>query len=300
MLVSASRRTDIPAFYGQWLLNRLREGYALVRNPFNPLLVTRVSLLPEAVDGLVLWTKNPAPLLSGLGEIERLGHRLMVHCTLTAFGRDLEPMVPSRAERIRACRVLAERIGPERVVWRFDPILFTPDHSPDRLLGEFAALAGELRGSTHRCIISLLTLYRKCLRNLTGIALLDPDDRVKETFIRQLADIAGSHDMVLQACCDPFLQEQCHVERAGCIDDRLFTAPDGQPLHLPKDRGQRPGCGCAASVDIGAYNTCPHGCLYCYANTSSRAVAVNRANHDPRAPLLIGSLSGRERIVERR
>jgi len=299
MIVSASRRTDIPAFYGEWLLNRLREGFALVRHPFNPLQVTRVSLDPRVVDGIVFWTKNPAPLLPRLAEIERLGHRALFQVTLTGCDRDLEPHVPARAEGIAAFRTLAEQIGPERVLWRFDPILFTATRGPDLLLREFADLAAALRGFTRQCTVSFLSLYAKCRHNLAGIALLHPDDGDRIDFVRQLAMIAAENDIVLRACCDVFLHEQCGIEAARCIDDRLLTEVWGRP-GVPKAKGQRPGCHCATSIDIGAYNTCPHGCRYCYANVSARAVAANVARHDPRSPLLTGSLTGRERVTERK
>jgi len=299
MIISASRRTDIPAFYGEWLLNRLREGSVLVRNPFNPRQVSRVSLDPGVVDCLVFWTKNPAPLLSRLAEIERLGHPFNFQYTLTACDRSLEQHLPARSERIATFRTLAERIGPERVLWRFDPILFTRGQGPDQLLREFATLAGHLRSSTRHCTISFLSLYAKCKRNLSGIALAMPDEREMRNFVRQLAEIAAENGIRLRACCDAFLQEQCGIEAARCIDDRLLASILGQPVRVAKDKGQRPGCGCVASIDIGAYNTCPHGCRYCYANSSERAVAANRAAHDPCSPLLTGTLTGQETITDR-
>jgi hypothetical protein len=299
MIISASRRTDIPAFYSNWLLNRLREGYALVRNPFNPQQVSRVSLDPQIVDCLVFWTKNPASLLPRLDEIDRLGHRSYFQFTLTGYDRNLEPYVPELAERIAVFRRLAEQIGPERVLWRFDPILFTRSQGPDALLHDFAELAGQLHSCTRQCTISFLSLYEKCKRNLQGIALQSPDNQEKKNFIRQMAGIAEQNGMVLRACCDSFLHDQCAVESARCIDNRLLAALLGQPVRVQKDKGQRPGCGCAASVDIGAYNTCPHGCRYCYANVNERVVSVNRAAHDPCSPLLTGVLTGQETITER-
>jgi len=300
MIISASRRTDIPAFYSEWLLNRLRQGFVLVRNPFNPLQVARVSLDPGDVDCLVFWTKNPMPLLPRLAEIDRLGHRVLFQFTLTACDRSLERHVPARAERLAAFRALAERIGPERVLWRFDPILFTPDQGSEELLREFADLAGHLHPFTRQCTISFVSLYAKCRRNLQGMTLLTPDERAKIDFVRRLAEIAAANGLRLRACCDPFLQERCGIEAARCIDDRLLTTILGQPVRSGKDKGQRPGCGCAVSVDIGAYNTCPHGCRYCYANVSERAVAANVAAHDPHSPLLTGHLNGKETILARK
>jgi hypothetical protein len=299
MIVSASRRTDIPALYAKWLLNRLRDGHALVRNPFHFRQVSRVSLEPSQVDCLVFWTKNPAPMLAHLAEIERLGHCFYFQYTLTACPRELEPYLPPREERIAAFRRLAERIGPDRVLWRFDPIVCTRQQGPEAVLREFATLAAQLHRHTRRCTVSFVTLYAKCKRNLAGIDLLAMDDGEKMAFAGRLAEIAANHGIALQACCDSFFSGQCGIEPARCIDHRLVATIAGQAVHVAKDKGQRPGCGCVASVDIGAYDTCPHGCRYCYANVGERAVAANWAAHDPNSPLLSGTLTGQERIVER-
>jgi len=299
MIVSASRRTDIPAFYSEWLLHRLREGYVLVRNPFNPMQVSRVSLDPQVVDCIVFWTKNPAPLLPRLGEIERLGHRCYFHYTLTACDRRLERHVPDKAERIAVFRRLADRIGPERVLWRFDPILFTREQEPNTVLREFAELVQALHPFTRQCTISFLSLYQKCKRNLRDVEMLPLDDTKTLHFVRQLVALTGESGIKLKACCDSFLHERCGIEAAQCIDGRLLATLLGEPVRIAKDKGQRPDCGCFASVDIGAYNTCAHGCRYCYANVNDQVVAANLATHDPRSPLLTSVLTGQEAITDR-
>jgi hypothetical protein len=299
MIISASRRTDIPAFYSDWLLNRLRAGFALVRNPFNPRQVSRVVLDPQRVDCLVLWTKNPAPLMQHLDEIDRLGYHYYFQFTLTGYGLPLEPQVPDQARLIATFRRLAARIGPERVLWRFDPIVCTPTQPPDQVVGRFARLAKQLHGYTCRCTISFLSLYAKCRRNLRGIPLTPLDDLEKCSLGQRLAAVAGQYNIRLCSCCDPVLTDQAGIESAHCIDGALLAELLGTPVHIQQDRGQRPGCGCAASVDIGAYDTCAHGCRYCYANTSPQAVLRNRAAHDPHSPLLIGNLIGTETVRER-
>ncbi len=297
MIVSASRRTDIPAFYGEWLLQRLRQGHVLVRHPFRPDRITRLSLAPETLTGLVFWTKNPVPLLGRLGEIEQLGHRFVFQYTLTTYGTELEPKVPAVAERVAAFRTLAERIGAERVLWRYDPILFTPDFSPAEHLRRFAILARALRGHTRICTISRLTLYAKCRRNLQGIDLEKPAEEEMVAFASELAAIAGEHGLALRACCDGLLTDRCGIEAARCIDASLLAALSGRPVAVRRDGSQRPGCGCAVSIDIGAYNTCAHGCRYCYANSSALAVAGRITKHDPASPLLVGWPRGDETIV---
>ena len=297
MIISASRRTDIPAFYSEWLLNRLREGFVLVRNPFNPNQVSRVPLDPRTVDAIVFWTKNPAPILSRLEEIERLGYCYYFQFTITACDRSLEQNVPAKPELVATFRQLAKRIGPERVLWRYDPILFTSTLTPARHLRGFEQLAEQLQGSTRRCTISFLSLYAKCKRNLQGSKLVTLDETEKMNFVRQLAVLAEKYRIRLYACCDSFLHEQCEIEAAKCIDGRVLASILDQPLRSKKESGQRPGCGCVASIDIGAYNTCPHGCRYCYANVSERVVSHNFAAHDPGSPLLTGALTGREIIT---
>ncbi len=300
MIISASRRTDIPAFYTAWLMNRLHQGSVLVSNPFNPNQVSQVSLDPQTVDGIVFWTKNPAPILPHLEEIRRLGYQYYFQFTLTGYDQSLEKNLPAQAERIAVFHELAQRIGPERVLWRYDPIIFTPTFNPACHLHWFEHLASQLHGSTRRCTISFLSLYEKCKRNMQDIELLAIEETDKMRFVSQLAAIADTYSMQLCACCDSFLQQRCGVEAARCIDDRVLAAILGHPVRGKKDSGQRPGCGCVASIDIGAYNTCGHGCRYCYANVSEKIVAHNFASHDPDAPLLTGVLTGRETITIRK
>ncbi|MBV5318707.1 MAG: DUF1848 domain-containing protein [Desulfobulbaceae bacterium] len=299
MIISASRRTDIPAFYSPWLLNRLRAGSVLVRNPFNPNQVSQVPLDPQVVDGIVFWTKNPAPMLPCLEEIDRLGYRYYFQFTVTAYDQHLEPCLPDKAEVIATFRHLAQRIGPERVLWRYDPMIFTSTCTPAYHLRQFEYLAAQLHGCTRRCTLSFLSMYAKCKRNLQGIALLaiEPDEKIK--FVGQLAAISEKYGIKLCACCDPFLQEQCGIEAARCIDDELLASMLGQSLRVGKASGQRPGCGCVASIDIGAYHTCPHGCRYCYANSNERVVAQNYGSHDPDSLLLIGTLTGTETLIQK-
>ncbi len=299
MIISASRRTDIPAFYSPWLLDRLRAGTVMVRNPFNPNQVSQVILDSRTVDGLVFWTKNPAPMLPHLAEIDRLGYQYYFQFTITPYGQDLEPNVPAKAEVIATFIQLAKLIGPERVLWRFDPMILTPTYTAMDHLQQFESLAAQLQGSTRCCTISFLTLYAKCQRNLRGIKLDSPNITDKIIFIGQMAAIASKYGINLYACCDPLLQEQGGVAAARCIDDQMLAQILGHSLRVKKATGQRPGCGCAASIDIGAYNTCPHGCRYCYANSNAQVAARNYGGHDPDSPLLTGTLTGCETITRK-
>ncbi|MGE4559997.1 MAG: DUF1848 domain-containing protein [Desulfobulbus sp.] len=299
MIISASRRTDIPAFYSPWLLNRLRAGRVLVRNPFNFHQVSEIRLSPAVVEALILWTKNPAPLLPHLDEIEAMGYPVLIHYTITACDRYVEPGLPDVSQRLAAFRVLSDMVGPDRVLWRFDPILLTQAQGIDHCLDRFTGLAGALEGLTHQCSISFVSLYAKCRRNLTGVGLLNPDALMKKELVMELAFLAKAHGMRLKACCDEFLTDECGIDQAHCIDAAQLGGILGCNLQVRKDPGQRRGCGCSMSIDIGAYDSCAHGCRYCYANTSHQAVARNIAAHDPDSPLLIGHLQGNETIRKR-
>ena len=297
MIISASRRTDIPAHYAQWVCNRLRQGYVLVRNPYNFNQVTQVSLDPSVVDCLVFWTKNSEPLLPLLEEIEHLGHHCYFQFTLTPYGAELEQALPDKQRLVTIFQELARRVGPERVIWRYDPILFTPTYTVARHVASFARLASQLGGFTRRCTISLLRLYAKCKINLRDVSLVNVPEEAIAACIARLQAIARDQGIRLDACADTFLQERCGLPAARCIDDQLIASLLGMPVQLPRDAGQRPACCCCASIDIGAYDTCANGCRYCYANTSGKAVARNQESHDPASPLLAGQLTGAETIT---
>lgn len=300
MIISASRRTDIPAFFSPWLVNRLRAGSVLVRNPFNYRQVGRIRLDPSVVDCIVLWTKNPAPLLPHLEEIAQLGYPMVTHFTITACDQALEPGLPGLSKRIETFQALSEKLGPERVLWRFDPILLTLAQGPGYWVDRFGELSRALQGYTRQCTVSFVSLYAKCRRNLAGIDLLEPGDRIKRELAHQLTKQAGCCGIRLVACCDPFLTNDCSIEQGHCIDAAQLGAILGCTLKGKPDPGQRPGCGCTLSIDIGAYDSCAHGCRYCYANTGRQAVVRNMAAHDPKSPLLIGHLQGDEIIHDRK
>lgn len=271
----------------------------MVRNPFNRHQVADIRLDPSVVDCLVLWTKNPAPLLPYMREIESMGYPTFIQYTITACDQHLEPSLPSVKTRIVTFKKISELLGPERVLWRFDPILLTKKQDVDHCLTRFTELAKALQGLTHQCTISFVRLYAKCRRNLAGIDLLEPDDLKKKELAVRLNSMATAHGIRLMACCDSFLSNECGIEQAHCIDARQLGTILGHDLVVKKDPGQRPGCGCSMSIDIGTYDSCPHGCRYCYANTSHQAAMRNIAAHDPFSPILNGHIQGDEIIRKR-
>ncbi len=289
MILSASRRTDIPAYYADWFFHRLAEGWLLVRNPMNPAAVKRVSLLRQDVDGIVFWSKNPAPMLPRLNLLD--GYRYYFQFTLTPYGPGIEPGLPAKAEVMDTFRRLSDIIGPERVIWRYDPILFNPDYTPERHVREFADMARALGGHTRRCTISFIDSYKNTRANSESLRLIDPGDDARRWLARAFAGAAAENGIGVSACAEEIDFSGCGVGRARCVDAELFNALWGLGLSRRKAAGQRKHCGCAQSVDIGAYNTCPGGCLYCYANYSPGMIARNRSAHDSAGPALLPACS---------
>lgn len=285
MIVSCSRRTDIPAFYSRWFFNRLREGFVLVRNPMNAGQIRRVSLAPADVDGFVFWTKDPAPILEELHLLKDYGFYFQV--TLTPYGRDLEPNLPPPAERLETFIRLSDQIGPQRVIWRYDPILLSGALGIEDHLEHFSHLASRLSGHTRKCIISFIDLYRHIQARMSDLSARAPDPTEMHLLAKSIAQIAGRCGMTVETCAEEIDLSGCGIEHGRCIDARLIAELTGRPPVAQKDKYQRKLCGCAASVDIGQYDTCPHLCQYCYANVSRRKMERNCALHDDQSPLLI-------------
>lgn len=286
-VISASRRTDIPAYYMPWLMNRLDAGTVNYLNPFGAKVVT-VSLRPEHVHSIVFWSKHYGPFLKHVEEIERRGYRFYCHYTITGAPRVLEPHVPDWQHSIQVFRQLAALTGPRRVLWRFDPIVFTDELDADFYLGRFRALAAALSGATERCTFSFASYYGKVERRMSqiGIAYADPPLEEKQALAAALADIAGEHGITLYACCQEALVEG-KVRQAHCVDGDLLADlfPDRPPLTTL--RPTREQCGCFASRDIGAYDSCAHGCVYCYATQNHHSAARRLRRHDPAGEMLI-------------
>lgn len=299
MIISASRRTDIPAFYADWFCNRVREGFLYVRNPMNAHQISRVSLDPEVVDCIVFWTNNPAPLTRRLGELAAYAYYFQV--TLTGYGRDVEPRVPDkRAALIPAFLELSQAIGPERAVWRYDPILFNDTYTPAYHLHAFRAIAEALDGATERCVISFVDTYARNRASMERLHARELPTGELVAFAAELAGIAREHGMTVGSCAEKIDLAACGIEHNSCIDRALIERLVGAPLKVGKDKAQRAECGCCASVEVGTYNTCRHGCVYCYANYSPEAVERACAAYDPTSPLLCGRVGPDDVITERK
>jgi len=299
MIISASRRTDIPAYYSDWFLNRVKTGYVYVRNPMNAHQISKISLSPEVVDGIVFWTKNPTPMLPKLDALKE--YMYYFQFTLNSYGADVERNIPSKNHvMIPAFQRLSDLVGPDRVIWRYDPIFLSGTYTVEYHTRYFEELAKRLFPYTRKCTISFLDFYRNTGKNMAALSPGKFSVEQQAHLAESLAEIAQSYGLRIDTCAEGIALEQYGIEHARCIDDRLLGRLIQCPLDVKKDKNQRLACGCIESLDIGAYNTCCNGCRYCYANHSEGAVRINRGRHNPDSPLLIGEVGPEDKITERK
>lgn len=298
MILSVSRRTDIPNYYADWFFNCMKEGFVYVRNPMNPRQVSEIRLSSDVIDCMVFWTKNPAPMLPRLGELKNYPYYFQF--TLTGYGVDMERNVPDKKEIvIPAFQRLSEKIGPERVIWRYDPILFNEKYTPDYHLQAFEQTAAALRGYTRKCVISFVDRYAKNSKAMDAMGAYDLEKTALFDFAGQLSEIARANGMEMGSCAEEIDLESCGIRHNCCIDKGLIESLIGCRMDVGKDKYQREACGCVESVDIGVYNTCKNGCAYCYANHSLESVIRNCAKYDPKSPLLCGEIGENDQVTVR-
>ncbi|MEE9199952.1 MAG: DUF1848 domain-containing protein [Candidatus Brocadiales bacterium] len=289
-IVSVSRRTDIPAFYGEWFMGRVRDGYVRYLNPFGG-QEHEVSLLPEDVHAFVFWSKNFGPFTKHLSELDEKGYDFYFHFTITGLPEPFEDLVVNVDEAIATFRLLAGRYGPGRVQWRFDPIVISNVTGPDFYVRRFEEIASRLRGATERCYFSFVSIYSKVRRNLEAlekeqnISCHDPSLTDKMSLTERLREIADSHGITLYSCCKEALATG-GVRQARCVDGELLFKLFPHRPRQTKINPTRRGCRCVVSRDIGAYDTCPHGCVYCYANMNKELAKKRSATHDPSSDIL--------------
>ncbi|OGU15834.1 MAG: hypothetical protein A2076_14635 [Geobacteraceae bacterium GWC2_53_11] len=301
MIISASRRTDIPAFYADWFMNRVREGFFYRVNPFNSRQVTGFSLKREDVDAICFWTKNPRPLMPHLAELDRRGLNYYFQFTLNPYEATFEPHLPPLGERIAAFRELAGRIGPERVIWRYDPVILTGITPVEWHLEQAARLAGLLEGATRRLMFSFYDFYGRGEGRLSktlhgsNIVLEDIAAPAHRDSLERIAcgfqSITNRYALEIYTCCEEVDLLKFGIRQGACIDGDLLTRLFGIGA-VAKDKNQRTGCNCAESADMGSYNSCPFRCSYCYANFNERMIEENLKKHDPHSPALVGRYEG--------
>jgi hypothetical protein len=297
-IISVSRRTDIPAFYGEWFMRRLKDGFAGVVNPFGGRRCV-VSLKPQDVVCFVFWSKNFTPFLESLRIIDGLGYKFYFNCTVTALP-DVFESGPDRKLAIESLKQLSRTYSPRHINWRFDPIILSNICDRTFFIKAFEGLAYEFEGLVERCYFSFVTEYGKVKRNFAefekaaGVRITRCGKRFKIELANELAAIAARHGIQMFSCCGDYLIND-RIQKAHCIDggiiEQLFF-PEGLQH---KEKPTRQQCGCTESTDIGTYDTCPHGCVYCYANVNKHKAAASYQNHDKDSSFLGYSKSDSDR-----
>ena len=294
MIINTGQRTDIPAFYSDWFVNRLKACFVLVRNPYNPRSVTRYRLSPEVVDLIGFCTKNPAPMLPHMDLLRPYGQYWYV--TITPYGKEIEPGVPDKREVLDSFRRLSDTVGPDRMGWRYDPVFISGDYPAERHIRAFEYMAQTLSGYTHTAVISFVDLYEKTKRNFPEVRPVTAEQRL--LLGKAFAEIAGQYGMTLRPCGEGDELAPFGADCSGCMTVAMYEQALGRRLKVPKTAPARKECACYLGGDIGAYNTCGHLCRYCYANYDAATVRKNLAAHDPESPLLIGHLEPGDQVHE--
>lgn len=299
MILSVSRRTDIPNYYSEWFFNRIKDGFAYVKNPMNPHQVSKINLSPDVVDCIVFWSKNPKPMINRLDELSM--YHYYFQFTLTGYGKDIERNVPHKKEKMLPIfQELSEKIGMNRVIWRYDPVIFTNQYTKEYHLKAFEQIATALRGYTEKCVISFVDVYAKNKKNMEFLAPYEVDTTELLEFSKKIAVIAKDNGMTVGSCAERIDLHECGIEHNCCIDKNLIESIIGCKLKVSKDKNQRQECGCMESVEIGTYNTCKNGCKYCYANYSEESVAKSCSQYNLESPILCGTLDEKDKITERK
>lgn len=294
MILNISGRTDIVAFYSDWLFQRMKEGYVYVRNPYYPTQITKYLINKDVVDGIVFCTKNPHPILSRLNELQ--SYPSFFYVTITPYDQSIEPFVPHYRQVINDVRQLSLKLGAHAVGIRYDPIFLNEQYTIEKHIFYFEDILSRLQGYSYRCVLSFIDLYQKTRRNFPGIQ--EVSFRDQQTIIKAFIEIARKYHFELQMCAEPYDFSEYGILHQSCLNSQLLKDITGYEFVTPSSQPLRKHCHCYPSRDIGEYNTCPHGCLYCYANDNKKAVQNNYHRHDPLSPLLIGHVHDNDVIKQ--
>jgi len=287
MIISASRRCDIPAFYSDWFLNRIKQGYVNVKNPFNANQIKTVSLKKEDVDCIVFWTKNVSPIMDKLDILNNMGYIYYFLYTITPYECDIEPYVPCKSEIADSFRMLSEKIGKHRNILRYDPIIINDKYTENYHIETFEKFLIGLKGYTNKCIISFVDIYKK-LPKASKMTIGEEIERsTMQNIAKHFAKTAKENNIEIQTCSEDIDLSGLGIYKKACIDKDFIEQLKGSKLDIKKAASQRKLCSCAQSTDIGVYNCCPHGCIYCYANSGQEKVFRNIKRHNVYSPILI-------------
>ena len=275
MIINTGMRTDIPAFYSKWLLNRIKEGYVYVRNPYYRHQVTKYRLDPNIVDCLAFCTKNPKPLINHLKELDK--YKQFWFITITPYGKDIEPNVPDKKQVIRDFKTLSQHLGQKRVAIRYDPIFINEKFDVKMHIKCFTKLLKELKGYTEDCTISFIDMYEKVKRNAPNLRSPTKEEQIE--IAKAFSKIGKENNITIHACCEKDYLKDYGLDITGCMSKEIIEKAIENKLQTPKNNSKRIECNCLMGNDIGAYNTCMHLCKYCYANANKNLVKENVKKH---------------------
>jgi len=298
MIISASRRTDIPSHFSEWFFNRIKEKFVYIRNPFNTHQINIINLDPELIDCIVFWSKNPKPMIDKLDLLK--DYKYYFQFTLTPYESDVEARLPPKTEIIETFKKLSDIIGPQKVIWRYDPILINDKYNIAYHIDKFERMAGVFKGYTEKVTFSFIDFYKKITENIKLLEITEISIKEKNIIAQKFSEIARNNNLSIDTCAEDIDLSKYGITHARCIDDRLISKITGYNLFVEKDKNQRPECGCVKSIDIGEYNSCSNGCVYCYANYSDNIVENNNKKHIPLSPLLIGDVCPDDVVKERK
>ena len=293
MIVSASRRTDIPCYYSAWLINRLKSGYVYMRNPMNHRQLYRVNLSADSVDCIVFWTKDSMNIMDKLDVLDKMGYKYYFQFTLNPYDRTTEKNLRNKNDIISSFIQLGEILGSQRVKWRYDPIIINNRYNVEYHISEFSSLCESLCRYTDSVTVSIIDMYKSIANKLEVDKDIDKYLRVCE-FVGKKAQECG---LKSYACCEKNDLSEFGITKSSCIDKQTIEQICGYVLKTDKDRNQRSGCGCYQSIDIGSYNTCNNSCVYCYANNSKSILEKNLKNYNPDNEILSGKIEKGEKVI---
>ncbi len=293
MILNTGTRTDIPAFFHKWFLKRIDEGFVLSKNPYNN-QIYKYNFDPKTVDCICFCSKNPKPLVRNLDNLS--DYRQFWFVTITSYGKDIEVNVPNYKKVIKTFKILSENLGANAVAWRYDPIFITEKYDLDFHIDRFGDMASQLHEYTSDCTISFIDLYQKVLRNFPQGREVTTEERL--VIGKNFAEIADEYGIQMKTCVEGTLLDQFGFDSSGCMTQQVLENAIGNNLKVPKGKYKNRECNCLMGRDIGLYNTCMHGCKYCYANSNIKLVKKNQKLHNPYSPLLIGDVKEDDVVKE--
>lgn len=292
MIINTGLRTDIPGFFSKWFYKRIEEEYVCVRNPYNRKQVFSYRLNPELVDCLMFCTKNPKPMISNMDMISQFNQYW--HITITPYGKDIEPNVPDTDKAIKSFKRLSGELGKDSVTVRYDPIFINEKYNIEYHIRSFEKIADSLSDYTTEIIISFIDLYEKTRRNFPEANEVNKEERL--IIGEEFAKISQENNLTLKTCAEGNDLDRFGIDSSGCMSKEVIERAIKNKLNIKVKKARNGDCNCLLNNDIGQYNTCNHGCLYCYANSNKKLVERNMKNHDPDSPILIGHIRDSDEI----